>query len=68
MLMVGQSSTDEFGQFNAREYNRGDVAIMADIREMGGGKHKVPDLYQSRQDRIFDNPRIYAVRRACRVA
>jgi PilZ domain len=41
MLMVGRSGADEFDKFNAREYNRGDVAIMADIREMGGGKHKV---------------------------
>ena len=27
--------------FNAREHNRGDVEIYADIREHGGGKHKV---------------------------
>jgi PilZ domain len=27
--------------FNAREYNRGDVQIHGEIRELGGGKHRV---------------------------
>lgn len=42
-------SHDDQHWFNAREHNRGDVQIYADIREQGAGKHKVNivDLSQS---------------------
>jgi hypothetical protein len=40
--------------FNSREYFRGDVQIDADIREVGGGKHKVKIVDLSRSGfRIF---------------
>jgi hypothetical protein len=34
--------------FNARQYDRGDVQIYADIREQGAGKHKVNIIDLSR--------------------
>ncbi len=35
------SLDDDRHWFNARQYERGDVQIYADIREQGGGKYKV---------------------------
>ena len=39
---------DDRHWFNAREYDRGDVQIYADIREQGAGKHKVNIIDLSR--------------------
>lgn len=48
-LIMPQYNHDEDRHwFNAREYDRGDVQIYADIREQGGGKHKVNIIDLSR--------------------
>ncbi len=39
---------DDNHWFNAREHDRGDVQIYADIREQGAGKHKVNIIDLSR--------------------
>lgn len=39
---------DDDHWYNAREHNRGDVQIYADIREQGAGKHKVNIIDLSR--------------------
>jgi hypothetical protein len=40
--------------YNSREFDRGDVQIDADVREVGGGKHKVKIVDLSRSGfRIF---------------
>lgn len=39
--MTNYNVDDDRHWFNARQYERGDVQIYADIREQGGGKYKV---------------------------
>jgi hypothetical protein len=41
MSSVENLNHDDNHWFNAREHDRGDVLIYADIREQGAGKHKV---------------------------
>lgn len=39
--MADDMENKNTNRFNAREFDRGDVAITGEIREMGGGKHSV---------------------------
>ncbi len=41
MSVSENTNHDDNHWFNAREHDRGDVLIYADIREQGAGKHKV---------------------------
>ncbi|NJM49819.1 MAG: PilZ domain-containing protein [Sphingomonadales bacterium] len=48
MSVSEERNDDDRHWFNAREYDRGDVQIYADIREQGAGKHKVNIIDLSR--------------------
>jgi PilZ domain len=53
-VLASSFDHDSEAGFNSREYDRGDVQINADIREVGGGKHKVKIVDLSRSGyRIF---------------